>query len=185
MDVQLQQEQNNVTMNMDDSLDDNNSNNNQTFDTTSLENTPMGSILQAASDESIQKVFHEETGNLERYYVSSASEVSTPMAKVPPERGSTEDSYSLSGSLESIDSLVDSYWDPVDDGASENTPVISNAAAYPAKNKHVRSNAAATDPTQNNAVFYEHVRFLRVRTKPRRVEIVWSSDDPKHQQKNT
>lgn len=64
-----------------------------------------------------------------------------------------------SGSLESMDSLVESYWDPGDveeDSSSQITPVATNGHLY------------APD------FFTEHVHFLRVQTRPRKVEVVWS-----------
>jgi hypothetical protein len=73
-------------------------------------------------------------------------------------RTRTQDSFQ--GSLESIDSLVESYWDPEDD-ASHVTPVATNLA-------------------RSSEFFYEHVRFLRVQTQPRQVEVVWST--PPHKE---
>ena len=65
-----------------------------------------------------------------------------------------------SGSLESMDSLVESYWDPddvEDDTSSQVTPIATNGYF-----------AAAPD------FFAEHVHFLRVQTRPHKVEVVWS-----------
>jgi hypothetical protein len=66
-------------------------------------------------------------------------------------RSRTKDSFQ--GSLESIDSLMESCWDPEDD-ASLATPVVTNVA--------------------RSIDFYEHVDFLRVQTQPRKVEVVWA-----------
>ena len=66
-------------------------------------------------------------------------------------RSRTKDSFQ--GSLESIDSLIESCWDPEDD-ASLATPIVTNVAR----------------PID----FYEHVDFLRVQTQPRKVEVVWA-----------
>lgn len=76
---------------------------------------------------------------------------SQPEAKLP--RSRTQESFQ--GSLESIDSLVESYWDPEDD-ASQMTPVPTNMS-------------------RSSEFFFEHVRFLKVQTQPRQVEIVWST----------
>jgi len=67
-------------------------------------------------------------------------------------RNRTLDSFA--GSLESIDSLAESYWDP--DDASQVTPIMTNL---------VRS----------SAFFSEHVHFLRDQTQPRKVEVVFSN----------
>lgn len=76
-------------------------------------------------------------------------------------RSRTQESFQ--GSLESIDSLVESYWDPEDD-ASHITPVATNLA-------------------RSSDFFYEHVRFLRVQTQPRQVEVVWNT--PPHKRPPT
>ena len=68
-------------------------------------------------------------------------------------RSRTQESFQ--GSLESLDSLVESYWDPEDD-ASQMTPVPTNIS-------------------RSSEFFFEHVRFLKVQTQPRQVEIVWST----------
>ena len=78
---------------------------------------------------------------------------STPASAVPFVRNRTKDSFQ--GSLESIDSLVESYWDPEDD-ASQLTPIVTNAL-------------------QDDGFFSEHVDFLRVQTQPRKVEVVWTT----------
>lgn len=70
-------------------------------------------------------------------------------------RNSTRDS--LQGSLESLDSLAESCWDPDDD--SQVTPVAGNVV-------------------QQEDFFSEHVHFLRVQTQPRQVEIVWDKPQP-------
>lgn len=62
---------------------------------------------------------------------------------------------SLSGSLESLDSLTESYWDP-DEDASNATPIVTNIP-QPAM----------------DAFFVEHVRFLQVQTQPRKVAEVY------------
>lgn len=66
-------------------------------------------------------------------------------------------SSSLAGSLESMDSLVESHWDP-DDDASNVTPLVTNIP-QPAM----------------DAFFVEHVRFLQVQTQPREVQEVYRS----------
>ena len=68
-------------------------------------------------------------------------------------RNRTVDSFQ--GSLESIDSLVESYWDPEDE-TSQATAVASNTI----------------HPTD---FFVEHLGFLSVQTQPRQVEIVYNS----------
>lgn len=68
-------------------------------------------------------------------------------------RHRTHDSFQ--GSLESIDSLVESYWDPDDEG-SHSTPVVTNLA-------------------RGSAFFEAHVDFLVGQTQPRGVELVWDN----------
>jgi hypothetical protein len=68
-------------------------------------------------------------------------------------RNRTKDSFQ--GSLESIDSLAESHWDP-DDDSSQVTPIANNVA-HPMD------------------FFSEHVEFLRVHTQPRKVEVVWTT----------
>lgn len=60
---------------------------------------------------------------------------------------------SFQGSLESMDSLDESYWDPGDDASQ--TP------------QHV----------DDSELFEEHVRFLKVQTKPTKIEVVYKSPD--------
>jgi hypothetical protein len=74
-------------------------------------------------------------------------------APYPFVRNRTVDSFQ--GSLESIDSLVESYWDPEDE-TSQATAVASNTI----------------HPTD---FFVEHLGFLSVQTQPRQVEIVYNS----------
>jgi hypothetical protein len=68
-------------------------------------------------------------------------------------RNRTVDSFQ--GSLESIDSLAESYWDPEDD-TSQATAVASNRIS----------------PMD---FFVEHLGFLSLQTQPRQVEIVYNS----------
>lgn len=91
-----------------------------------------------------------------------SSNVSTSLSRNPslyePDpftRRRTKDSFQ--GSLESIDSLVESYWDPEED-VSLTTPIRSNMI-------------------QSMDVPEEHVDFLLVRTQPRSVEVVWETPD--------
>lgn len=66
------------------------------------------------------------------------------------------------GSLESIDSLAESYWDldeTVEVSASHVTPPIVN----------IRSK-------MHQQFFAEHIRFLRIQTKPQKVEIIWGPE---------
>lgn len=63
------------------------------------------------------------------------------------------------GSLLSMDSLQDSYWD----GDDDNDEILSHATP-------TASNGVTTD------FFTEHVSFLRIQTKPRRVEVVWADE---------
>ena len=88
--------------------------------------------------------------------------MSTPFARPPslsvPDpflRRRTKDSFQ--GSLESIDSLIESYWDPEEDGSLA-TPV-------------------ATNIVQTMDFLEEHVDFLKVQTQPRSVEVVWETED--------
>jgi hypothetical protein len=79
-----------------------------------------------------------------------------PLSSPPAVRKSIRNGAadSISGSLESMDSLVSSQWDPEDD-ASTITPLVTN-----------------THPT-DDAFFVEHVRFLQIQTQPRKVEEVY------------
>jgi hypothetical protein len=79
--------------------------------------------------------------------------VSAPALNQPARFGRSRTKDSFQGSLESIDSLLESCWDPEDD-ASLATPIVTNVAR----------------PID----FYEHVHFLRVQTQPRKVEVVWA-----------
>jgi hypothetical protein len=96
---------------------------------------------------------------------SKSASTSFSMVKVlkqpPPAnklvRNRTQESFQ--GSLESMDSLAESYWDPEDD-ASHMTPVATNLA-------------------RSSDFFLEHVRFLKVQTQPRQVEVVWSTPPSK------
>ena len=83
--------------------------------------------------------------------------VRQPSLSVPDPflRRRTKDSFQ--GSLESIDSLIESYWDPEDD-ASLATPV-------------------ATNTVQSVDFLEEHVDFLKVQTQPRSVEVVWETEN--------
>ena len=67
-------------------------------------------------------------------------------------RRRTKDSFQ--GSLESIDSLVESYWDPDEDGSLVTTNLV-----------------------QSLDFLEEHVDFLKVQTQPRSVEVVWDTED--------
>jgi len=64
---------------------------------------------------------------------------------------------SFQGSLESIDSLVESYWDPDDDSS------------------HMEKIIPSLLGRQSSEFFNEHVNFLRGKTQPRNVEVVWTS----------
>jgi hypothetical protein len=85
-------------------------------------------------------------------YVSAMRAIGAPPGASPFTRNRTKDSFQ--GSLESIDSLAESHWDPEDD-SSQVTPVANNVA-------------------QPSDFFSEHVDFLRVQTQPRKVEVVWN-----------
>lgn len=89
----------------------------------------------------------------------SPEHVAPPFAHMSPavmKTVRTTDSHS--GSLESMDSLVSSQWDPEDD-ASTMTPLVTNIM----------------NPT-NDTFFVEHVRFLQIQTQPRKVEEVYHHD---------
>ena len=81
----------------------------------------------------------------------------SPSTPAPPstihQKGMIE---SISGSLESMDSIADSHWDP-DDDSSNVTPLVRNIP----------------HPTAD-AFFVEHVKFLQVQTQPRKVEQVYT-----------
>jgi hypothetical protein len=70
---------------------------------------------------------------------------------------------SPSGSLESMDSLVESQWGP-DDDSSNVTPVVTNIP----------------QPTLD-AFFVEHVRFLQIQTQPRKVAEIYHDETEKRQ----
>jgi hypothetical protein len=72
------------------------------------------------------------------------------------------DADSYQGSLESMDSLTDSYWDP-GDNESEATPVANN-------------NTIQAD------FLDEHVDFLKGNTQPREVQVVWASPFSKNKE---
>jgi hypothetical protein len=88
-------------------------------------------------------------------YVSAMRTTGTPPGASPFTRNRTKDSFQ--GSIESIDSLAESHWDPEDD-SSQVTPIANNVA-------------------QPIDFFSEHVDFLRVQTQPRKVEVVWKTPE--------
>jgi hypothetical protein len=85
----------------------------------------------------------------------SAMQVVLPPTAGPFQRNRSKNSFQ--GSLESIDSLAESHWDPEDD-TSQETPIVNNTA-------------------QPLDFFSEHVGFLRVQTQPRNVEVVWTTPE--------
>jgi hypothetical protein len=88
-------------------------------------------------------------------YVAAMRAIGAPPGPSPFTRNRTKDSFQ--GSLESIDSLAESHWDPEDD-SSQVTPIANNVA-------------------QPIDFFSEHVDFLRVQTQPRKVEVVWTTPE--------
>ena len=88
-------------------------------------------------------------------YVSVMKTIGAPTGASPFTRSRTKDLFQ--GSLESIDSLAESHWDP-DDDSSQVTPKANNVA-------------------QPIDFFSEHVDFLRVQTQPRKVEVVWTTPE--------
>lgn len=88
-------------------------------------------------------------------YVAAMRTTGAPPGASPFTRNRTKDSFQ--GSLESIDSLAESHWDPEDD-SSQVTPIANNVA-------------------QPYDFFSEHVDFLRVQTQPRKVEVVWTTPE--------
>lgn len=116
-------------------------------------------------DDSLETI-EEEYPLDESPHLGSKSKMSTLLTPPPPPplrlaatkaiRNGAADS--LSGSLESMDSLVSSQRDP-DDDSSTMTPLVTNI-----------------HPT-NDAFFAEHVRFLQIQTQPRKVEEVYRDDD--------
>jgi hypothetical protein len=88
-------------------------------------------------------------------YVAAMRAIGAPPGASPFTRNRTKDSFQ--GSLESIDSLAESHWDPEDD-SSQVTPIANNVA-------------------QPIDFFSEHVDFLRVQTQPRKVEVVWTTPE--------
>lgn len=90
--------------------------------------------------------------------LEKATPPSTPAPPATIHRKGTIES--ISGSLESMDSIADSHWDP-DDDSSNVTPLVRNIL-HPI----------------SDAFFVEHVKFLQVQTQPRKVEQVYT--DIKH-----
>jgi hypothetical protein len=88
-------------------------------------------------------------------HVSPMRTTGAPPGASPFTRNRTKDSFQ--GSIESIDSLTESHWDPEDD-SSQVTPIANNVA-------------------QPIDFFSEHVDFLRVQTQPRKVEVVWTTPE--------
>ena len=85
---------------------------------------------------------------------SNLSRQSSIASPEPFIRRRTRDSFQ--GSLESIDSLIESYWDPEED-VSLSTPL-------------------ATNTVRSMDFLEEHVDFLKVQTQPRSVEVVWQTE---------
>jgi hypothetical protein len=88
-------------------------------------------------------------------YVAVTNTIGALPGASPFTRNRTKDSFQ--GSLESIDSLAESHWDPEDD-SSQVTPIANNVA-------------------QPIDFFSEHVDFLRVQTQPQKVEVVWTTPE--------
>lgn len=73
------------------------------------------------------------------------------------------------GSLESIDSLAESYWEPndIDDATSSQvTPIRANTGG--------RTNKTIRTISLDEKFLHYHVHFMRAQTKPREVEVVWA-----------
>lgn len=66
----------------------------------------------------------------------------------------------------SLDSLVESCWDPDDDEEDESydTPIVNNATGIRLKRDDFLS---------------EHVKFLKMQTQPREVEVVYHNHGPR------
>ncbi|CAB9498635.1 expressed unknown protein [Seminavis robusta] len=88
--------------------------------------------------------------------LQTATDPISPPSSLKIYQSGKEDS--VSGSLESLDSLVSSQWDPEDD-ASTTTPLVTNISQ-------------TTD-----AFFVEHVKFLQIQTQPRKVEEVYHNEE--------
>jgi hypothetical protein len=85
-----------------------------------------------------------------------AKMVTTPK-KIPPTFIRTRTVDSFGGSLESIDSLAESYWDPEDDSS-------------------LPQSSPSGEVARSREFFHEHVHFLKVQTQPRQVEVVWTTE---------
>ena len=104
---------------------------------------------QAESDEeSITPVESEDM------FGPTAKSSSFHSCETPPRFNRSADSFQ--GSLESMDSLVESYWDPEDD-ETQLTPIATNTVE------------------QKIDFFEEHIDFMRVKTQARKVQVVWAS----------
>lgn len=83
----------------------------------------------------------------------------TPQRAYPLSRIRTADD-SFMGSLESMDSLVESYWDPDGDDDDDESHVIP----------------IATNALKMQDFLNEHVDFLREKTQLRSVQVVWNNN---------
>lgn len=114
--------------------------------------SPLPQVSVAASEVSAWQLKVEISPSLEEVLMGSRID----SALQPPVLHARQRHDSFQESLESMDSLAESYWDPEDDNSSNCTPL--------AKNSLRPSNFLA-----------EHMRFLRVQTQPRQVETMWST----------
>jgi hypothetical protein len=133
-----------------------------TFDSTVDDNSVVRvqTPPTTTSSSTVEAVFGSPHENLSE----SKMRISTPQwsdsipntSKPPYAFPRNETLSSVEGSLESIDSLAESYTNAEDD--------LDVHMATPLKDYH-----------QPELFFKEHVRFLKVHTKPPKVEVVWST----------
>lgn len=108
--------------------------------------------------------FHRSShGNSKSKMPSINNQKCYHMNPVPTEKGEQSVLLALgsfTGSVESLDSLAESYWDPAD----EHSELKVN-------------NSPALERARSGEFFHEHLRFLKVQTQPRQVEVVWSIEE--------
>ena len=111
------------------------------------------SFLSASDIESGPRLVSKQKVTAGRKQTSLAQVTPSPNTELQILKKDTVES--VSGSLESMDSIAESYWDP-DDEASNLTPLVRNTHNH------------------TDIFFVEHVNFLKVQTQPRRVEQVYT-----------
>lgn len=114
------------------------------------ESSPETGDRTPKTPEQSRKVPMETLGNTRRALFVGRPPCRPPYPLV---RSRTADSFQ--GSLESMDSLVESYWDPQEDDDG--------------------SEASADNLMESSDFLEEHIDFLRLKTRAKKVKVVWAT----------